>query len=178
MRVQKKTNRNAFVRLGWLMTIFSVLIAGLLASGCGTSPDWQALYAQRLGQPISELDTAPLDQEFVDPVEGGSLTRATWARFRDESMALLGLPAHQPDAQKVVESTVVLQQEEWQRACADALGEDEVWGWRLPHAHRGNSIRIYLNNQHETYCEFFFLPSGWELRTVHSQGILKPFHRP
>jgi hypothetical protein len=169
---QIKTSR----KTGWLASIFCLLIAGLVVSGCGATPDWEALYAQKLGQPISELDTAPLDEEFLDPVEGGSLTRATWVRFRNGRMTLLGIPPHDLDAQEIIRRTVVLHQEEWQRACADALGEDKVWGWRLPHAHRGNSIRIYLNNQHDTYCEFFFLPAGWELRTVHSQGILKPFH--
>jgi hypothetical protein len=69
---------------------------------------------------------------------------------------------------------VVLREETWEQACADALGEAEVQSWRFRHAHRGNSIRIYINNQHETYCEFFYLPDGWELRTVHSHGIVKP----
>jgi hypothetical protein len=68
---------------------------------------------------------------------------------------------------------VVLEQETWRDACARALDEEEVWGWRMPHAHRGNAIRIYVNNRRDAYCEFFFLPQGWELRSMHSHGILK-----
>jgi hypothetical protein len=73
---------------------------------------------------------------------------------------------------------VVLSQQEWQEACCEALGEEEIWGWEMSHAHPGNSIPIHINNQRDVYCEFFFLPEGWELRTVQSQGILKPYQRP
>jgi hypothetical protein len=150
------------------------LLLVLTLAGCsfGATIDWTARYSEYLGRQVVELDETTLEQDYLDP-HSGALTRAAWARFRDGTMALLGLPAHDLDAGQVVERTVVLTQDEWQRACANALGEDEVWGWRLPHGHRGNAIRIYLNNQHDRYCEFFFLPEGWELRAVESYGTLK-----
>jgi hypothetical protein len=145
-----------------------------MLGGCRADPDWQSLYSERLGQAVTELDDSTIEQEFVDPVEHGSLTRAAWAKLKNGDLVLLGLPAHgQKDVQTVVEKTVVLNQEEWQGACRSALGEKEIQSWRLPHQHLGNSIRIYLNDQNDAYCEFFYLPDGWELRTVHSQGIVK-----
>jgi len=169
---------------GWQNSLKSValgmvvVISLLVMTSCESSPDWAALYSERLGKPVSELDESTLGEQFVDPVESGALTRAAWVKFPDATMALLGLPAHGFEPEEVVERTVVLAQEEWQRACADALGVDKVEAWRLPHAHHSNSIRIYLNNQNDSYCEFFFLPGGWELRTVHSEGIVKPFPQP
>jgi hypothetical protein len=93
-------------------------------------------------------------------------------------MVLLGLPPHGLGTEKVVERTVILWEQEWQYACGEALGEEGIWGWEMNHAHPGNSIRIHVNNQRDAYCEFSFQPEGWELQTVHSQGILKPFHQP
>ena len=161
-----------------LLTVFSLLVLiALCVAGCGSTPDWQALYVERLGQQIKELDTSYLNRAFKDPVESGSLTRVSWARLRNGETVLLGLPPYSQverlGAEVVVERTVVLKQETWRDACARALDEEEVWGWRMPHAHRGNSIRIYVNNRRDAYCEFFFLPQGWELRSVHSHGILK-----
>jgi hypothetical protein len=156
-----------------LLQVMALLLVLILAGcGFGVTPDWQARYSEHLGRQVVELDETTLKQGYLDP-HSGALTRAAWARFRDGTMALLGLPAHSLDAAEVVDRTVVLEQQAWQRACANALGEDEVWGWRLPHGHRGNAIRIYLNNQHDRYCEFFFLPEGWELRAVESYGTLK-----
>jgi hypothetical protein len=154
-----------------------LLVLTLAGCGFGATTDWTARYSERLGRQVVELDETTLEQDYRDP-NSGALTRAAWARFRDGNMALLGLPAHSLDAGQVIERTVVLTQEEWQPACANALGEDEVWGWGLPHEHQGNAIRIYLNNQRDRYCEFAFLPEGWELRTVESHGILKAFYQP
>ena len=154
----------------------AVLLIVILA-GCSftVEQDWQTLYSERLGQPVKELDGSTLDQEYLDPATG-ALTRVAWARLQNNEMVLLGLPPHGLDKEQVVERTVVLLQDEWQEACRDGLGEEEIWGWEMSHGHPGNSIRIYVNNQRDAYCEFFFLPEGWELRTVQSHGILKPFH--
>ena len=97
---------------------------------------------------------------------------------KNGEMILLGLPPHGLDTEELIERTVILLQQEWQDACRNALGEEEIWGWEMNHAHPGNSIPIRVNNQRDAYCEFFFLPKGWELRTVQSHGILKPFHQP
>ena len=160
-----------------LRVIAVLLIAVLSACSSAGEPDWQALYAERLGQPVKELDGSTLDQEYLDPAMG-ALTRVAWATLENNEMVLLGLPPHGLDTEEVVERTVVLLQQEWQDACRQALGEEEIWGWEMSHAHPGNSIPIYINNQRDVYCEFFFLPEGWELRTVQSHGILKPFHQP
>jgi hypothetical protein len=52
---------------------------------------------------------------------------------------------------------------------------ETIWAWQMNHAHPGNSIPIHVNNDRDNYCVFVFLPEGWELRTVQSQGILKPY---
>jgi hypothetical protein len=135
------------------------------------------LYSERLGQSVVDLDQSTLGQAYVDP-SSGALTRVAWARLKNGNTVLLGLPPHGLDDEEVVERTVVLLENEWETACGDALGESEVWGWEMNHAHPGNSVRIHVNNQRDRYCEFFFLPRGWELRTVQSQGILKPFYQP
>jgi hypothetical protein len=161
-----------------MMSIITLVLLVVVPVACGfASPDWETLYAKRLGQPLVELDDSTLDQEYLDPASG-ALTRVAWARLQGGTMVLLGLPPHGLDTDEVVERTVVLSEQEWQEACRQAFGEEEIWGWEMNHAHPGNSIRIHVNNQRDAYCEFFFLPEGWELRTVRSQGILKPFHQP
>jgi hypothetical protein len=159
------------------MAMIALLSAILVACGPSAAPDWKALYSERLSQSVMELDESYLGQEYVDP-SSGALTRVAWAKLKNGNTILLGLPPHGLDTREVVERTVVLRLEEWRDPCADALGEDEVWGYEYSHAHPGNSMRIYINNHRDVYCEFFFLPEGWELRTVHSHGILKSFHQP
>jgi len=155
----------------------ALLIVTLVACSFAAEPDWKALYSERLGRSVMELDESTLGQEYLDPASG-ALTRAAWAKLRGGNMVLLGLPPHGLDTEEVVERTVVLSEQEWQDACRRALEEEAIWGWEMNHAHPGNSILIHVNNQRDAYCEFFFLPEGWELRTVQSQGILKPFHQP
>lgn len=162
----------------WSLTATAtLLIATLVACSFGAEPDWKAFYSERLGQSVMELDRSTLGQEYQDPASG-ALTRVAWAKLKNGEMVLLGLPPHGLDTEEVTERTVVLLQHEWQDACRQALGEEEIWGWEMNHVHPGNSIPIHVNNQRDAYCEFFFLPDGWELRTVQSQGILKPFHQP
>lgn len=175
-RTEEMLERRLFVRQRMMFVSTAVLLVAILAACGSASPDWKALYAERLGQPIVELDESTLGREYLDP-SSGALTRVAWARLQGGSMALLGLPPHGLGTEEVVERTVVLPEEEWQDACREALGVEEIWGWEMNHAHPGNSIRIHVNNQRDAYCEFFFLPEGWELRTVQSHGILKPFHQ-
>ncbi|MGD8473386.1 MAG: hypothetical protein PVH59_04630 [Anaerolineae bacterium] len=160
-----------------LITAAVLLVVALAACSIAPDTDWTALYSERLGQSVVELDQSTLGQEYIDPASG-ALTRVAWARMRNNDMVLLGLPPHGLDSEEVVERTVVLSQQEWQNACGDALGEEEIWGWEMNHTHPGNLVRIYINNQRDAYCEFAFLPEGWELRTVQRQGILKPYHQP
>jgi hypothetical protein len=174
---QVRTKRRLFVRRQIVFVAAAVLLAVILTTCGSAQPDWEALYEERLGRTITELDDSTLGQEYLDPA-CGALTRVAWARLQDGSMVLLGLPPHGLDTEEVVERTVVLSEQEWQDACRQALGEEEIWGWEMNHAHPGNLIRIHVNNQRDAYCEFAFLPEGWELRMVQSQGILKPFHQP
>lgn len=160
-----------------LRAIAALLVLTLGACSFAGEPDWEALYSERLGQSIAELDLSTLGQEYLDPASG-ALTRVAWVKMKNGEMVLLGLPPHGLETEEVVERTVVLLEQEWQDACRQALGEDEIWGWEMNHAHLGNLIRIHINNQRDAYCQFVFLPEGWELRTVQSQGILKPFHQP
>ena len=158
-----------------IVAVLAVLAVPFLV-GCGLAagPDWTTLYSERLGREIVDLDETTLGQPYMDPASG-ALTRVAWARLPGGTMVLLGLPPHGLETEAVVARTVVLSEPEWQSACRQALGVDEIWGWEMNHAHPGNSIPIHVNNQRDVYCEFFFLPEGWELRTVHSHGILKPF---
>jgi hypothetical protein len=181
VKVDKEDSRmgsNSNLRRRYLTFLYMAGLTFLLliAAGCDTSPDWRALYSDRLGNQIIELDKAALEQAFTDPVESGSLTRVAWAKLQNGDIVFLGLPPARLSPEEVVEQTVILRPSEWRDACGDALGQDEIWGMRMPHAHRGNSIRMYINNQNDRYCQFFFLPEGWELRAVASQGIIKPFH--
>jgi hypothetical protein len=172
------TESGTFVRnlLALKATALS-LIATLVACGPGATLDWQARYTERLGHQVVELDDSTLDRKYLDPATG-SLTRVAWAKLQDGSMVMLGLPPKSLGTEEAVERTVVLLEQEWQDACRTALGEEEIWGWEMNHAHPVNSLRIHVNNQRDAYCEFLFLPEGWELRTVQSHGILKPYHQP
>ena len=172
--VEEKTRMHNLVAL---TAITALVIVVLAACSPGPGPDWKALYSERLGRTVVELDESTLDQKYLDPASG-ALTRVAWARAQDGSMVLLGLPPHGLGTEEVVERTVVLLEQEWQDACRQALGEEEIWGWEMNHVHPGNSIPIHVNNQRDAYCEFFFLPEGWELRTVQSHGTLKPYHQP
>jgi hypothetical protein len=167
-----------------------VLASSWLLAACELTPltpDWEALYAEKLGQPIVELNEAALNTPFQD--RHGNLTRLTWAQLRDGSTALLGLPAHGNPVEQVVERTVVLTQDEWQRLCQEALGTEVYgWGWSAATDAVTNTFDVYASTQpldearsvriipdpEAPYCQFAFLPQGWELRIVQSQGIVAP----
>ena len=63
--------------------------------------------------------------------------------MRNNDMVLLGLLPHGLDSEEVVERTVVLSQQEWQDACGDALGEEEIWGWELRTVQRQGILKPY-----------------------------------
>jgi hypothetical protein len=158
-----------------------------LLVGCAPgNPDWTALYEEKLGRPIRELNETALNNAYEDT--HGNLTRMTWATLEDNSTVLLGLPAYGNPPQQVVERTVVLTQQEWQQYCQQAIGAAEVygWGWSKASDAVGNTFEVYLQpdplepdevsiipSPDEPYCEFVFLPRGWELRIIESQGIIK-----
>jgi len=161
----------------WFVAVAVLFSISLSACALGPTPQWEKLYSEHLNQTVLELDRSTINEEYLNPASG-ALTRAAWARVRGGDTILLGLPPHGLDPDEVVQRTVVLNEDEWRSACGQALGVDEVWGWEMNHAHPENSIQFHINNDRDTYCEFFFLPEGWELRTVQSHGILKPFHQP
>lgn len=150
------------------------IVTLLVVSGCAPATDWKAQYAEYIGEEIVEIDSEILNEKFLDETERGTLTRTSWARLNDNRILFLGIPAYGLDVQTTVERTVTLNQKEFTQACAQAFGDQTVESWRFPHSHRGNSLRVYLNGRNQDYCEFFYLPSGWELRTIRSQGIVKP----
>lgn len=161
----------------------------LLLLGCRVDPNWQALYEEKLGQPITELNETALNSDFMD--QQGNLTRVSWAQLADGTRVMLGLPAHGNPPAAVVERTVVLREEEWKQSCLEALGRPaetvSAWGWGvLVENGIGNTITVHFSGEPangsvsiilpdpaEPYCQFVFLPEGWELRLVQSQGIIK-----
>lgn len=149
-------------------------VAMLIISGCATAQDWKPLYSAQLNRTVVDLDESFINREFKDDTEGGSLTRVAWAKLDDGTMVFLGLPPHGTSQQDMVGRTVVLAEEEWKTACGEASGE-QVTAWTVPQEHRGNAIRVYPNNRTDAYCEFYYLPRGWELRTVQVNSVLKPF---
>ncbi|MEJ2555187.1 MAG: hypothetical protein P8186_02925 [Anaerolineae bacterium] len=161
----------------------------VLSAGCTTqigTPDWNTLYAQKLGQPIVALHTASLNQSFQD-LEG-NLTRISWAQLADGTTVLLGLPAFQNPPQVVVDRTVVLTQARWQQACGDAIGKDfAAWGWNMTDTAVTNRLDIHVSTKAsqsgqsiqlpdptEPTCQFVFLPNGWELRIIYDKGPVIP----
>jgi hypothetical protein len=164
-----------------------MLTGVLLLAGCALGdPDWIALYEAKLGQPIRDLNEAALNNPYEDT--HGNLTRMTWATLADGSTVLLGLPAYGNRPQQVIDRTVILTQAEWRQHCQRAIGAEAVhgWGWSKASDAVGNSFEVYLQpvpldpgeivsipDPDVPYCEFVFLPEGWELRVVERQGIIK-----
>jgi hypothetical protein len=163
------------------------MISAVLLVGCAPgNPDWIALYEQKLDRPIRELNEVPLDNSYEDT--HGHLTRMTWATLEDGSTVLLGLPAYGNPPQQVLQRTVVLTEQEWKQYCQQAIGAEEVhgWGWSKASDAVGNNFEVYpqttpmeageivsIPEPDAPYCEFVFLPEGWELRVIESQGIIK-----
>jgi hypothetical protein len=159
----------------------------VLLAGCAAGePDWEALYEDRLGAPIRELNEAALNSAYEDT--HGNLTRMTWATLEDGSTVLLGLPAYGNPPQEVTRRTVVLTQAEWRQACREAIGIAEAhgWGWSKASDAVGNTFEVYVQmtplepnesmvvpDPDQPYCEFVFLPEGWVLRVVERHGIIK-----
>ncbi|HEY9246750.1 MAG TPA: hypothetical protein VIO11_07895 [Candidatus Methanoperedens sp.] len=148
-------------------------MAFLIVPGGFLKPDWKALYSESLSRRVIEIDGSYINREYYDKAEMGSLTRVAWAKLDDGTTVFLGLPPYGLSPEEVVRSTVVLTMEEAKKACADAFGE-EFAGWWFIYEHHGNSFRIYPANR-DSYCEFYYLPQGWELRTVNVSGVIKPF---
>jgi len=170
--------------------LFLVLLPGMLMmAACEpltARPDWPALYEQKLGEPIRELNETVLNSRFED--RHGNLTRVTWAQLADGTTALLGLPAFGNPVEQVVERTVVLRQAQWRQLCQNAIGaEVHGWGWSMAADAVTNVFDVHPSTQPldpgesvsipdpaAAYCQFKFTPSGWELRIVQSQGIVAP----
>ncbi len=164
-----------------------LLVLGVIfvVSSCSNSPDWQALYTAKLGQPVTELNEAALNTDFRD--NEGTLTRITWAKLADGQFVLLGLPAYSNSPQVVADRTTVLSQSEFERKCREAF-EQHIDGfeWGSPEEAFGNTFivkpmfvmpagegTISAPAPKRGYCQFVFRPQGWELRVVQSHGIIK-----
>ncbi|MBW7884245.1 MAG: hypothetical protein H3C34_16700 [Caldilineaceae bacterium] len=166
----------------------ALLIAALFMAGCSAlrpAPAWQTMYEEKLGQPITALNEKVLNSPFQD--DNGNLTRAGWAHMADGSLTLLGLPAYGNPPATVVARTIVLTQPEWQRSCSEAMGgEITGWAWSVVEGSVGNRFVVYgtqesLGSGENTiipdpdadYCEFVYLPNGWELHLVRNLGVVK-----
>jgi hypothetical protein len=116
----------------------------------------------------------------------GNLTRVAWAKLADGSTVLLGLPAHGNRTEDVVDRSVVLLQDEWEPCCRQAFPDRSVRGVSHPadNSAYGNTFVITpgcaepagngtMFSRENDYCEFAFLPNGWEFRVVHNEGIIK-----
>ncbi len=167
--------------LGILLALWSVGCSAL-----NPSPPWRSLYEKKLGQPIAELNEAALNSNFQDAK--GNLTRLTWARLKDGTTALLGLPAYGNPVDTVVSRTAVLRENEWKQACSQATGQDfQAWMWMTGKEAVGNTLDVYvaslksqstqsvqLPDPSLPYCQFAFLPEGWEIRAVQIKATIKP----
>ena len=169
------------------LTLLFLILSAL--AGCNlATPDWEGEYEAVLGRPIAELNVEALRSEFMDTQ--GNLTRVSWARLENNELVLLGVPAAGNPPEQVVARTVILTEPEWKQFCADALGRDldEIygWGWGVAEGTVGNRFDVYpglepldpgesvaLPDPDSPYCEFQYLPSGWELHIVENEGIVK-----
>ncbi|MCU0492406.1 MAG: hypothetical protein MUD01_12495 [Chloroflexaceae bacterium] len=154
----------------------------LLLGGCSLAPNWKALYEPKLGQPVEEIHTASLNARFTD--EDGNVTRVSWARLANGSLVLLGLPSAGLPPQEVVDRTVVLPEHRLRLACEAAVGRPVYgWGWGTSPSRIGNTFTVKPNFQklevdemittpdpNAPYCQFVFLPHGWEVRVVQNKG--------
>lgn len=163
------------------------LVATLALGGCGAlGADWKALRGAKLGQPIEAINTAALNASYED--NQGNVTRVAWAKLADGSTALLGLPSHGLPANQVVDRTVVLLQDEWEPRCLQAFPDRAVRGVSHPadNSAYGNTFVMWPGfaepagegesttfSRENDYCEFAFLPNGWEFRVVQNEGIIK-----
>ena len=158
----------------------------LSLSACGGEPDWRALYSEKLGQPVEQINTAVLNTDFQD--DRGNLTRVGWARLANGEEVFLGLPAHGNPPAVVVERTVVLTGEEVRQRCRDAFSDQDVGGTgsTVPDQAVSNTVTVQPGFNRPTgegvgvgpdpeigYCEFAYLPGGWEFRVAQRQGIIK-----
>lgn len=171
------------------MKRFLLLLPLLLLGACVYGdPDWEMLYEAELNQPIASLNETVLNSEFQDTQ--GNLTRVSWAQLENGRLLLLGLPAYSNTPAQVVDRTVVLTQEEWQGFCASALGlsvaEISGWSWSVAEESIGNRFTVFpattvldpgesviIPDPNAPYCEFVFLPGGWELHLVTNEGVVK-----
>jgi len=165
-----------------LIIVSVVLLVAILTVFSGIlKPDWRNLYSKHINRQVMEFDESFINQEYYDIAEGGTLTRVAWAKLDDGTIIFLGLPPYGPNPEEVINRTVILTQEEWKQACENAF-EEKITGWWFIHEHRGNSLRVNVANvdqvQPNSYCEFYYLPNGWELRKVRISEVIKPYYFP
>ena len=117
------------------------------------SPDWIALYEQKLGRPIKEIEEAPLIARLE--ADGWDDPRITSVDLKDGTMLLLGLPeAVAASPQRIVERTLVLDVDNAKQRCQDELEIKEYAGLRYYlDPEETNTFLIYVARWTETTDE-------------------------
>ncbi|HEY0604710.1 MAG TPA: hypothetical protein VGD58_17460 [Herpetosiphonaceae bacterium] len=145
--------------------------------------DWAALYEQKLGQPIKQINEAPLVAKLE--AESWGPARITDAHLEDGSMLLLGLPSGRFfSSEDVVDQTVVLRLDDAKERCQEALGKEmNVWQWESSIDEATNRFvlwsasfvgvpsRTAIDPSKEPHCELVFYDE-WQLEIVHRIGVI------
>ncbi|MBV9788152.1 MAG: hypothetical protein JOZ51_08265 [Chloroflexi bacterium] len=175
-------------------TILLVIVIGvslLMATnlwGRQARPDWIALYEQKLGRPIEEIEEAPLIARLE--ADGWDDPRITKVRLKDGTMLLLGLPQDNPfSAKDIIENSVVLDVADAEQRCYEELEiRDFAGGWSGLDSEQTNTYVIRASSWLETtdettgertsissptdpYCELEFTYQ-WQLSVVKPVGVI------
>lgn len=178
-------HRRSIILLVVVMGISLLMATNLWSTQA--SPDWIALYEQKLGRPIEEISEAPLmarleADKWDDP-------RITSAHLKDGTTLLLGLPRDNPrSAEEIVESSVVLDLDAAQQRCEEQLEPNQYgWSWRssveeetntfqinaLPARSKEEARRLYDDPLHrDPYCELEFTDQ-WRLSMVKPVEVIE-----
>lgn len=169
-------------RSPWRLCCLVIGLIGLL-TGCGAfldTPDWEELYEQKLGQPLTDIHETSLNEEFTD--NNGYQTRVSWAHLEDGTSVFLGVPSHDNSPDKVVDWTVVLHEEEWHEACQTAVGQEiTAWLWSGASGMVSNYMDVHVSTKKnhdevsvpdpdEPTCRFTFRTDGWHLELIYNEG--------
>ncbi|HEY0734696.1 MAG TPA: hypothetical protein VGD69_07295 [Herpetosiphonaceae bacterium] len=146
------------------------------------SVNWIALYEQKLGQPIEELNTTPLSFRLTEA--NRYQQRITTVKLKGGRTLLLGIPStYKVLPESVVAGTVALELDDAKQRCEEALGKkmdtwsqstvDEVtttfvlWPLALNAVPEGTVI----HTDKEPYCELVF-SDQWRLNIVQPVGVI------
>ncbi|MEM8532364.1 MAG: hypothetical protein AAGF95_16080 [Chloroflexota bacterium] len=166
----------------WCLRCLGICLIVLL-TGCGAffgTPDWKALYEQKLGESLTDIHETSLNEKFVDGE--GYETRVSWASLSNGDTIFLGLPPRDNSPDTVVDQTVVLHVDEALDTCQTAIGQEfTMWGWGGPTDVVRNYVDIHVSTRtgveskfipdpNEPTCRFTFRRGGWHLDIMYTKG--------